>query len=349
MVENVFSGRLVLTRISLQTAAAPATDVDGLRPVNLRSDLRPIADLIELVFADSMDSSGRSAIREMRYLSHLGYGLHLIARMNDLALGISLGFVYVCDGKLVGNVSVYPAGYPKSLGETWILANVAVHPDYQRRGIAHDLVAASLEMIRKRAGARVILQVNCDNIAAQRLYEKLGFIHERAWRLWRRSGFLRSPISADSGPRVSHRRGGEWKAELALAQAARPNALGGLGWLKPVHQAAFAAPIWKRLFNLLSLSAVERLVIRDETAREILASCWLESAMSFSSVRGWLFASPQVDARLYMETLISYVLSRHERATIQFEHPRDDEIVNDLLKGHQFTVKRDLCHMRLDL
>ena len=109
---------------------------DGLRPVDLRSDLRPLADLIELVFADSMDSSGRSAIREMRYLSHFGYGLKLISRLNELALGISLGFVYVMDGKLVGNVSVYPASYPKELGETWILANVAVHPDYQRRGIA---------------------------------------------------------------------------------------------------------------------------------------------------------------------------------------------------------------------
>ena len=182
-----------LTGVSIRPIEAPAFQIDGLRPVNLRSDLRPLADLIELVFADSMDSSGRSAIREMRYLSHLGYGLKLISRLNDLALGISLGFVYVMDGALVGNVSVYPAGYPKDMGETWILANVAVHPDYQRRGIAHRLVGACLDMIRRRAGARVILQVSTDNIAAQRLYEQLGFRYERAWRLWRRSGFMRSP------------------------------------------------------------------------------------------------------------------------------------------------------------
>ena len=97
--------------------AAPAFSRDGVRPVNLRTDLRPLADLIELVFADSMDSSGRSAIREMRYLSSLGYGLKLIARLNELALGISLGFVYVLDGKLVGNVSVYPANYPVGFGD----------------------------------------------------------------------------------------------------------------------------------------------------------------------------------------------------------------------------------------
>ena len=337
-----------MTRISLPTAAAPATHVDGLRPVDLRADLRPLADLIELVFADSMDSSGRSAIREMRYLSHMGYALKLIARMNELALGISLGFVYVADGKLVGNVSIYPAGYPKALGETWILANVAVHPDYQRRGIACVLVEASLDMIRKRDGARAILQVNCDNIAAQKLYERQGFIYERAWRIWRRSGFMRSRVSAGARLRISHLRASEWLAELALAEAARPNSLGGIGWQKPVHRSTLFTPIWKRLLNLISLSGMERLVIRDEASREILASCWLESGLSFSNVRGWLFASPHVDCQPYARALINYVVSRHDRATILWEHPRDDEVANQLLRDYQFKIQRELWHMRLD-
>lgn len=317
--------------------------------MNLRSDLGPLADLIELVFADSMDSSGRSAIREMRYLSHLGYFLKLISRMNDLALGISLGFVYVMDGALVGNVSVYPAGYPKDMGDTWILANVAVHPDYQRRGIAHRLVEACLDMIRQRVGARVILQVSADNIAAQRLYEGLGFCYERAWRIWRRSGFIRSSALAAPACTVSHLRGREWEAEFKLAQAARSNAQGGIGWLKPVHQSRFCIPAWKRLLQLISLSAVERLVIRDESGREILASCWLENAASFSNVRAWLFSAPELDHGPYAEALLDYVLSRYDRSTIHFEHPLDDTAVNNLLKHHQFKVSRELWHMRLDL
>ena len=311
-----------LTGINVSPLASRKTADDGLRPVNLRTDLRPLADLIELVFADSMDSSGRSAIREMRYLSHMGYGLNLISRMNDLTLGISLGFVYFIGGKLVGNVSVYPAGYPKDLGETWILANVAVHPDYQRRGIAHDLIEAGLAMIRRRAGVRVILQVNYENAPAQRLYERHGFIYERAWRIWRRSGFVRPPASAASGFSVAHLRGDEWAAELALAQVARPNARGGVGWLKPLHRTAFYTPVWKRLLRLVSLSGLERLVIRDQAGRDILASCWLESGMSFSHVRGWLFASPKVDHGPCTEALLDFVVSRHDRSTIHFEHPQ---------------------------
>lgn len=338
-----------MTGISVKPLASTAAADDGLRPVNLRTDLGPLADLIELVFADSMDSAGRSAIREMRHLSHLGYGLKLISRLNDLALGISLSFVYVMDGKLVGNVSVYPAQYPKEMGETWILANVAVHPRYRRRGIAHSLVAASLDMIRRRAGARVILQVNYENAAAQRLYERHGFIYERAWRIWRRSGFLRSPAAAGPVFSVAHVKGNDWAAELALAQSARPNKRGGIGWLKPVYRATFYSPLWKRLLRLISLSGAERLVIRDTTGGAILASCWLERAMGFSSVRGWLFVSPEVDQRAYMEALLDYVVSRNERSTIHFEHPHDDAIANELFKHHQFTVNRELWHMRHDL
>ena len=200
--------------------AAPAFAQDGVRPVNLRTDLRPLADLIELVFADSMDSSGRSAIREMRYLSSLGYGLKLIARLNELALGISLGFVYVLDGKLVGNVSVYPASYPSGLGETWILANVGVHPDYQRRGIAGDLMRASLEMIRRRGAARVILQVNYDNEAALRLYERAGFVCERAWRVMAAQR-LSARVRAQR-PRVARIA----CAPARLASGVRPGAIG---------------------------------------------------------------------------------------------------------------------------
>ena len=331
-----------------QLTASPLLD-DGLRPVNLRTDLRPLADLIELVFADSMDSSGRSAIREMRYLSHIGYGLHLASRLNELMLGISMGFVFVADGQLVGNVSVYPSGYPKDMRAAWILANIGVHPAYQRRGIAGDLVNAAVGMIAKRRGQQVILQVNRDNHAALRLYERQGFSYERAWRNWRRSGFIKGPAAEDSGFQIARLRPHEWKAEYALAQAARPNARGGLGWLKPVHQSYFQIRPWKRLLNLLSLNHIERLIIRDGARDQIVASCWVESLVSSSTIRLRLFTLPSIDHRPYAEALLCHVLDRYPRSSITIEHPGDDETVNELLTRYQFKVKRDLWHMRLDL
>lgn len=323
--------------------------VSGLRPVNLRTDLRLLADLIELVFADSMDESGRAAIREMRYLSRMGYGLNLISRLNELALGISLGHVYVADGKLVGNVSIYPAGYPKDMGEAWIIANVGVHPDYQRRGIAYQLMEASLDMIRNRGGKQAVLQVNYDNTSAHRLYEKLGFIYERAWTTWRRSSFTKSPMTNPYPYHITRLRKHEWQSELALAQRVRPNKLGGLGWLMPLHKKYFHMPWWKRILGLLSFNSTEKLIIRDEETGNILASLWIENSMSSLSIRIRLMTAKN---HLYLEhtdALLNNVLQRFGRTTILLEHPHDDEAVNDLLRQYQFRIKRDLWHMRLDL
>lgn len=336
-----------MTRLSARPLPSPPPRADGLRPVNLRTDLRPLADLIELVFADSMDQSGRSAIREMRYLSHMGYGLNLISRLNDLALGIRLGYVYVWDEQLVGNVSIYPAGWPMS--KAWILANVGVHPHYQRRGIARRLLDASLEMIRKRGGKQVILQVGYDNIGAQRLYETHGFRYERAWRMWRRSGFVKAPPPSQRGFPITRLRRAEWPAEFALAQAVRPNSRGGLGWLKPLHRCYFQVSLWKQFLRLFSLNSIEKLVIRDERAAAILASCWLESSVSSRRLRTRLFAAEHLDYAPYADALINSVLQRFHGSTILCEHPRDDQTVSELLRHYQFRVKRELWHMRLDL
>ncbi len=338
-----------MTRLSLGAFTAATTITEGLRPVNLRSDLRPLADLIELAFADSMDAAGHSAIREMRYLSHMGAALRLMTRMNSLAEGISLGYVYLVAGELVGNVSIYPANYPREFGETWLLANVAVHPQHQRRGIAHQLVASSLEALRTRGAARVILQADYANEAALRLYEAQGFRYERAWRHWRRSSRAQAPAPPRHDFHITRLRRQEGAAEFALAQAARPNSRGGLGWLKPLRKADFCPSPWQQLRKWLTMNSIEKLIIRSPDAREILASCWLENAaIGFGRVQARLFATPHSDHHAYAEALINNLVSRYERATILVEHPRDDDVVSELLRQQQFKVRRELWHMRLE-
>ena len=338
-----------MTGLSLGPFPAGAADADGVRPVNLHSDLRPLADLIELAFAASMDSAGRSAIREMRYLSHMGAALRLITRINSLAEGISLGFVYMLAGELVGNVSIYPANFPRELGETWLLANVAVQPRHQRRGIAQELVASSLEALRSRGAARVILQVDCANEAALKLYEAAGFCYERAWIHWRRSSRARASVPPSHGFHITRLRRKEGAAEFALAKMARPNSRGGLGWLKPLRNADFCPSPWRQVRRWLSMNSIEKLIIRSADEREILASCWLENAaVGFGRVQTRLFTSPQIDHHAHAKALISNLVSRYERATILLEHPRDDDVVSELLRQQQFKARRELWHMRLD-
>ncbi|GAB4513698.1 MAG: hypothetical protein OHK0046_14730 [Anaerolineae bacterium] len=319
-----------------------------MRPVNLRTDLAPLADLIELAFADSMDSGGRAALREMRYLSRMGPGLSLIARMNELAVGVSMGFVWIADGQLVGNVSVYPANWPGGLGSAWIIANVGVHPNYQKRGIARQLMQASLDMIRERKGTTAILQVDAENDRARRLYRGLGFTEERSFTTWLRRSSLRVPDrGSNTDVYIRHRRRAEWQQEMALAERIRPQQYGGIGWQRPLHPGTFRRPWLKAVNDALNLRGMERLVVEPQPGEEALrAVMWVENVFA-SKTRLTLMVDPLVQG-IYDDALLQNVVRRSGRNPLSIEHPSDEIGVGNLLAYYGFTRQRTVVHMRWD-
>lgn len=318
-----------------------------IRPVNLRTDLPALADLIELVFAPTMDEGGRAAIREMRYMSKMGVGLTVLGRLNEMMLGIKMGYVWIEDGKLIGNVSIYPANLPGGDHHTWIIANVGVHPTYQRRGIARRLMEVSLEMLRQRGARAVILQVDYTNDAAIHLYERLGFIRERAFAQWQRSSFAPMPAPVDTGVFITRRRRSEWAAELALAEHVRPNSQGGVGWLKPTVPALFHKTWRDSLNDLLKMASTERLIVRSEDEREIVATLWLDNQFGVFSTRLTLMYQPGMIHAA--EALLTNAVRRFRSATLALEHPYNDAEAAALFRRLHFSLERTVWHMRLDL
>lgn len=82
------------------------------------------------------------------------------------------------------------AGYIGSqtvMGDTDMM-NVAVHPDYRRRGIGEQLVNCLVEELKKRQSRSLTLEVRASNLPAQKLYEKLGFSE-----VGRRPRYYRNP------------------------------------------------------------------------------------------------------------------------------------------------------------
>ena len=70
------------------------------------------------------------------------------------------------------------AGYVGSqtvLGETDMM-NLAVHPEYRRRGIARELVAGLTERLKGMGSHCLTLEVRASNLPARALYGKLGFV-----------------------------------------------------------------------------------------------------------------------------------------------------------------------------
>jgi ribosomal protein S18 acetylase RimI-like enzyme len=338
--------------VSIGVTPSQGSAFSGMRPINLATDLAPLADLIEIAFADSMDSGGRAALREMRMMSKVGAGLNVVSRLNEMALGINMGYVWIEEGKLVGNVSIYPAYWPRELGNAWIIANVAVHPDYRRQGIARRLMSASLEMLQLRGGKIAILQVDSDNDRAQTLYSRLGFRPERHWTTWRRTTGVRfaTPIDFHSleveNISISNRQAGEWRTEYALARSIRPLDRGGIGWLRPLHPSYFHRSFTRWINDLFNLKNIERLVVRDPDSRELMASLWIERGLG-STTQLTLLNPPGI-AEIYIEALLSSAIRRFEQRTLSIEHPEDDTSVLNLLQRYRFHKQRSILHMRWD-
>ena len=84
-----------------------------------------------------------------------------------------LGYVWEEDGKPVGLSNVLRQGAT----DRWYIGNVAVLPEYRRRGIARQLVEACVDLAKERGAKGIVLDVVAGNVPAYSLYERLGFEH----------------------------------------------------------------------------------------------------------------------------------------------------------------------------
>lgn len=86
--------------------------------------------------------------------------------LNENAVGIAAH----CDGRTVAYG-----------GMTWVLdeasvTDIAVHPDFRRRGLGRAITERLLQTARDYGVTRVFLEVRKSNTAAKKLYENAGFI-----------------------------------------------------------------------------------------------------------------------------------------------------------------------------
>ena len=91
---------------------------------------------------------------------------------------------------LVAEVDGCVAGYvgSQSAIDEADMMNIAVHPDYRRKGIAEKLVAALCEGLARKGIHALLLEVRASNEPAKALYEKLGFT-----QVGRRPNYYRNP------------------------------------------------------------------------------------------------------------------------------------------------------------
>jgi ribosomal protein S18 acetylase RimI-like enzyme len=151
---------------------AQGSPSSGMRRFELQRDLLQLADLIELAFKAELERTGNRIVNEMRWMARLWPLLWLVGTTDPMLSPLMSGYVWIEGGQLVGNVTLSLEAKHRGV---WNIGNVAVHPDYRGRGIAGQLLETSLREAQERKARWIILEVQRDNLAAQRLYRRLGF------------------------------------------------------------------------------------------------------------------------------------------------------------------------------
>jgi ribosomal protein S18 acetylase RimI-like enzyme len=249
------------------TISARAEQYANLRPLSILRDLPAVADLIELCFSSTMDNDGKRYVQDMR---RAGNDNSFLKWANRAAESTSLpltGYIWEENGKIVGNASLVPFRNKKQ--RVYLIANVAVHPDHRRKGIARILTERAIQHAHEKKIDNIWLHVREDNPGAIELYTKLGFIERARRTSWQANTDLYAPtLKTDIS--ITSKNPRDWQTQLNWLSRLYPDLL---AW----HRNWTFAALRPGFFNWLYLLFID-INIRQWTA---VRNNYMEAALSW--------------------------------------------------------------------
>jgi ribosomal protein S18 acetylase RimI-like enzyme len=238
-----------------------------IRLINPYHDISTIANLIELCFGAQMDSDGWEYLRQLRRVANNRSAIRYIQAANERA-GFPLhGYVWEENGRIIGNVSLTPY-YRKGIWR-YLIANVAVHPDFRRRGIARALTRCAVEHVREHGVHAAWLQVRADNPGAIHLYQTEGFLERARRTTWQTNYGLPARRELAASTRILPRSSDDWPQQAAwLSQAYPPE----VGWNIAFDLEQFSPDLWSSLIRFIKNEDMHHWVIHCQGKLEAVVS-----------------------------------------------------------------------------
>jgi ribosomal protein S18 acetylase RimI-like enzyme len=327
--------------ISNPVQSQPGT---GPRPINLNRDVPQVIRLLELVFGRSLIDGRTARLTENRV--DQDWQPAMMWRLSPGVGKLALGYVWEENGKIVGNATILKT----SNYRRYLVVNVAVHPDFRRRGIAQMLMAEVTEMVRARQGGIISLQVEKTNAAALSLYRALRYSEIGTVTTWRSPGNRLREIKATNDgrdePHIRELRGREWQAAYTLDVLSQK---AELTWPEAPPPDHYQSNLWRKLSGLLSGRRSETWVMAGDN----------DALLGLASIRGDWSRPYQAAVRVHPEwcgqlerPLLAKLVRRLRHLpsrAVRVDHDDSDEVMNELLAEARFRPTRTLTHMQLVL
>lgn len=285
-----------------------------IRPIHLRNDLNPVADLVERCFADHMDEEGRAYLRNIRRLGREGDSYYLDSTSPETSSIPFHGFVWVEDKEIVGNITLIYLR--KNSQNIYFIANVAVDPRFRGRGIGRQLTARALQHAREHNGRSALLQVREDNPVAIHLYESLGFTEMTRRTTW---GFDQRPTSPEcldnTALRVSRRDNNSWPQQKKWLEQLYPEKV---TWFLPYQISKHEPGIFNSISRWLNSESIHFWEANENN--RLIGLATLETINSFQDYL-WLATSPAFEETA-IPALVGHIghRARHPKR-IQLNYP----------------------------
>ena len=319
---------------------------NGPRPIDLPKDSDSVIRLLDLTFGPLFGEQGQRQLGD-RVLVNLNPPL--LNRLSTSSWRFRPGYVWEEDGKLVANVTLVKS----DIAGRYLMANVAVHPDYRQMGIGRRLLEEAIDYIEHLSGRDILLQVRHRNSAAIRFYEALGFKRVGAMIHWETTTSRLRPLMAeiDETSPIRKLRNSEWKLAHNLDKASlNPD----LTWPMALTPKKYYRSLISKLDDFLGAQNKETWVVEKPKTNErgtiITGLINLKSEWR-RPMRLELRVHPAAKG-VVEKFLLTKGLSRlrtWRSGTIRITHPAEDDIVNSLLTSSNFKEKETLQVMRLSL
>jgi ribosomal protein S18 acetylase RimI-like enzyme len=322
---------------AITNAGTASAGGQHLRPINPQRDLIAIADLVELCFAGNLDREGKRYLEDMRLAARTpGYLLFASATEQWSSIPLT-GYVWIEKGGIVGNLSLIP--YRIHGKHHYLIANVAVHPDYRRQGIGRALTLEGIRHARDAGVPSVWLQVREDNDAAVTLYTKLGFKEQARRTTWYSSHAYSLPPFLE-GIRIGDPPAGVWETQKSWLLNCYPEEL---RWNLPLKPDLLRPGIVGALSRLLRAMSVQQWAAWR--GHELLGILSCQTSVGFSSLL-WL-ASTQQNEDLAARVLLPHarkVFGSHRSFIIDFPAHH----ASAAIESAGFYVRQSLIWMKID-
>jgi ribosomal protein S18 acetylase RimI-like enzyme len=311
--------------------------IPQLRPLNIVRDLPAVADLVEKCFADTMDADGRNYIQQMRRAGQDNFFLRWASSAVETVSMPLSGYIWEENGAIIGNVSLIP--YRHARKKNYLIANVAVRPEYRNRGIGRALTLAAMQHAKQRRANETWLHVRDDNPGAIELYRSLGFVDVTRRTTWQAHPD-RNASAGELGIIITRRTARDWPAQETWLRRLYPDLL---TWYEPIPWNSLRPGIGSALYRFLSDCDVRHWVARTDNLASAVVS-W--QAMAGGSNRLWVAIPPEGNEDVLTALLLHARHTLFWREKISLDFPAGQ--YNASIEAAGFHPYRTLLWMRND-